>query len=172
MTYTVELLLDDGLEQHVRGLWSRLRDAGLPSLAEHPHPTNRPHLTVVTTASLAGLQPLPLPIPAEFGAVRMLGRALVLGVTANAPLRDLYQQVVSALEDPEPWPARERWVPHVSLALRMPEDRRAAALDLFAAEPMTRGRFVTARSYDSRTRTVTELAPAPVTDGGTAVQDR
>ncbi len=45
---TVELLLDPGLDQGVRDLWDRLRDAGLPSLAAHPHPTNRPHLTVIT----------------------------------------------------------------------------------------------------------------------------
>ncbi|GAA1642981.1 2'-5' RNA ligase family protein [Actinoplanes couchii] len=160
MTHTVELLLDDDLDRHVRGWWRRLRDAGLASLAAHPHPTNRPHLTVVTAASLAGLRPLPLPIPVELGPVRMLGRALVLGVTATARLRDLHHEVVSALADPEPWPPPPQWVPHVSLALRMPEEQRAAALDLFAGEPPARGHLVAARSYDSRTRTVVDLDPS------------
>lgn len=43
--HTVELLLDPRLEDGVRDLWDRLRDAGLPSLAAHPHPTNRPQFT-------------------------------------------------------------------------------------------------------------------------------
>ncbi|MET0418173.1 MAG: 2'-5' RNA ligase family protein [Actinoplanes sp.] len=151
--HTVELLLDAGLERGVRELWNRLRDAGLPSLATHTHPTNRPHLTVLTAASLDGLAPLPLPITAELGPVRMLGRALVREVQPTAELRDLHAGVAASLAGID---ARE-WTPHVSLALRVPEDRRAEALDLLANEPPAAGRFVAARSYDTRTRTVTGI---------------
>jgi hypothetical protein len=79
--HTIELLLDPVLEAGVRELWDLLRDAGLSSLAAHPHPTNRPHLTVLTAASLAGFPPPALPIPAELGPVRFLGRTLVREVT-------------------------------------------------------------------------------------------
>lgn len=153
--HTVELLLDAGLEAGVRDLWSRLRDAGLPSLATHPHPTNRPHLTVVNAASIAGLPRLPLPLAAELGPVRMLGRALVREVTPTPELRDLHAAVCDVV--PEPWPPPAEWVPHVSLALKVPLDRRDAALALLGEVPRARGRFVAARSYDSRTRTVIDL---------------
>jgi 2'-5' RNA ligase superfamily protein len=152
--HTVELLLDDGLERGVRELWRRLDDAGLPSLARHRHPTNRPHLTVVTAGSPAGLAPSWLPVPAELGAVRMLGRALVRAVTPTAELTALHAQVWESLAGADAWPAPDDWVPHVSLALRVPEDQRAAALDLLAGVPPARGSFVAMRSYDTVTREV------------------
>ena len=82
--HTVELLPDEELTRGVRELWALLRDAGLPSLATHQHPTNRPHFTVITAASLDGLPPLPLPLTATLGPVRMLGRALVRPAGAAA----------------------------------------------------------------------------------------
>lgn len=155
--HTVELLLDPELDRGVRDLWDRLRDAGLPSLATHPHPTNRPHLTLLTARSLAGLPAPALPVPAELGEVRLLGRALVRAVTPAAGLREIQSRVWTALAGAEPWPAPAEWLPHVSLALRLPEDRRAAALDLLATLPPARGQFVAARSYDTRTRAVTGI---------------
>jgi hypothetical protein len=95
--HTIELLLDPVLEAGVRELWDLLRDAGLSSLAAHPHPTNRPHLTVLTAASLAGFPPPALPIPAELGPVRFLGRALVREVTPTAGLRGLHARTWTAL---------------------------------------------------------------------------
>ncbi len=155
---TVELLPDARLEDGVRRLWDLLLAAGLPSLATHTHPTNRPHLTVLTAADLTGRPRLPLPLPASLGPVRMLGRALVREVTPAAPLRAWQAEAWSALADADPWPAPPDWVPHVSLALKVPPDRRAEALDLLACVPAETGHFVAARSYDSVTRTVTDLA--------------
>ena len=153
--HTVELLLDDRLEAGVRELWSLLRDAGLPSLATHPHPTNRPHLTVLTAASRAGLPPVPLPLVAELGPVRLLGRALVREVRATPQLRELQAAAWSAL--PAGWPAPPDWVPHVSLALKVPPDRREEAAGLLAGVPAAAGLFVAVRSYDTATRAVTAL---------------
>ena len=153
--HTVELLLDQRLELGVRELWNRLRDAGLPSLATHPHPTNRPHLTLLRAASLAGLRPLPLPVPAQLGQVRLLGRALVREVTPTASLRDLQADAWSSLAEADPWPPPPEWTPHVSLALNVPASHREAALHLLADLPPARGHFVAARSYDTETRTVT-----------------
>lgn len=154
--HTVELLLDQELEEGVREWWRRLRDAGLQSLATHPHPTNRPHLTVLTAPSLAGLPPLDLPLPAELGPVRALGRSVVREVIAPPELRELQARVWRSLPG-EPWPAPAEWVPHVSLALKASPAQRQAALALAANLPPARGRFVAARSYDTETRTVTDL---------------
>ncbi|MET0425115.1 MAG: 2'-5' RNA ligase family protein [Actinoplanes sp.] len=148
---TVELLLDQELEATVRDLWRRLSDAGLPSLAQHPHPTNRPHLTLITAASLPPFDP-PMPIAAELGPVRRLGRALVLAVTPTPELRDLQATLWSSLAGQDPWPAPADWVPHVSLALKFPPDRRVE----LPANP-ARGHFVAARSYDTQNRTVVPL---------------
>ncbi|AEV85852.1 hypothetical protein ACWT_4833 [Actinoplanes sp. SE50] len=148
--HTVELLLDAGREDDVRRQWELLRDAGLPSLADHRHPTNRPHLTLVNAASLAGLPDLDLPVAAALGPVRMLGRALVWAVTPTEELRELHFRVWSAL--PQAWPPPDRWIPHVSLALRFPA---AAAATITPAD--VRGEFVAARSYDTATRSVTGL---------------
>jgi hypothetical protein len=155
--HTVELTLDPELDHGVRDLWGRLRDAGLPSLATHPHPTNRPHLTVITAGSLAGLPALPLPVAAELGEARLLGRALVRVVTLTAELREIQARVWSALGGADPWPPPPEWVPHVSLALNLPAHRRDAALHLLAALPPAHGLFVAARSYDTGTRTVVDL---------------
>jgi hypothetical protein len=153
--HTVELLQDESLERGVRELWARLRDAGLPSLADHPHPTNRPHLTVVTAASLAGLPPLPVPVAAELGPVTFLGRALVRAVTPTGELRQLHAAAWNALDDA--WPPPAQWVPHISLALRVPEERRAEALLTLGDLPAARGQFTAVRSYDTRTRLTTDL---------------
>jgi hypothetical protein len=155
--HTVELLFDQDLESSVRALWARLHDAGLPSLATHTHPTNRPHLTVISAASLTGLPPLKLPQTAELGPVRLLGRAVVREVRPTPELRDLYHQVWTSLMGADPWPPPAEWIPHVSLALRVHPDQHEAVLDALGDLPPARGSFAAARSYDSGTRTVIGL---------------
>lgn len=155
--HTVELLPDPELDSGVRDLWRRLLDAGLPSLATHPHPTNRPHLTMITATTIAGIVPLKLPIAAELGRVRFLGRALVREVVPTANLLDLQTQLWTALAGADPWPAPADWIPHVSLALTVPANRRDAALRMLTELPAAAGHFVAARSYDARTRTVLDL---------------
>ena len=98
-----------------------------------------------------------MPVPAELGAVRVLGRALVRAVTPDDGLREFQSRAWAALARADPWPPPREWVPHVSLALRLPERRRVEALDLLAGLPPVRGWFVAARSYDGRTREVVDL---------------
>ncbi|MEU0562318.1 2'-5' RNA ligase family protein [Dactylosporangium sp. NPDC006015] len=155
--HSVELLPDDRLDAHVRALWRRLREAGLPSLARHPHPTNRPHLTVLTASAITDAPDLPLPVAAELGAVTLLGRALVLEVTPTDELRAIHAECWSALAAAEPWPGPGEWVPHVSLALNVPPPQRETALAVLGDVAPARGQFVAARSYDTRSRTVTDL---------------
>lgn len=156
-THTVELLLDDVTEAGVRGLWERLLDAGLPSLATHRHPTNRPHVTLVAAVSLTGLPAMRLPIECGLGEVRLLGRALVREVVDAPALREAHAAIWQAVGSENPLHAPDRWLPHVSLALNVPESHRQAACALLADVPPVHGRLVTARSYDSESRTVESL---------------
>ncbi|MEU4625836.1 2'-5' RNA ligase family protein [Actinoplanes sp. NPDC023801] len=155
---TVELLLDDDLEAAVRDLWESLHAAGLRSLATHRHPTNRPHVTLVAAASLAGLPELDLPVPIALGPVRLLGRALVRPIESPR-LRALHERVWRAVGSVNPLHAPAAWVPHVSLALNLPDAQRADALALLAGLPPRTGHGVAARSYDTVARTVRELQP-------------
>jgi hypothetical protein len=150
---TVELLLDDELDGVVRALWDRLAAAGLRSLAAHPHPTNRPHVTLAAGDVLPAALDLPLPIPVTLdGAVAFEGRSAVLAwrVRPSPQLLAVQAAVWRAMADPNPLHEPGRWVPHVSLARKVPPG--------FAAEVGVRhGRFVAARSYDTQTRTVVSL---------------
>jgi hypothetical protein len=98
-----------------------------------------------------------LPVTAELGEVEMLGRALVRRVTPTAELREIHSTAWSALAGADAWPSPPEWIPHVSLALRVPEAQREAALRLFSEEPVERGQFTAARSYDTVARTVRQV---------------
>ncbi|MDR7275545.1 2'-5' RNA ligase family protein [Catenuloplanes atrovinosus] len=150
MARTVELLLDPDLDRGVRALWDRLAASGARSLATHPHATNRPHVTLAVVPSLSGLPDLGLPVPVRLGPARMLGRALVLEVSG---LREVHARVWAAVGSENPLHAPDRWVPHVSLALRATPGSDAL---LHGLPPMS-GRAVAARSYDLPTRTVVGL---------------
>jgi 2'-5' RNA ligase len=159
--HTVELTVDPALDELVRSVWQRLHAAGLPSLATHEHPTNRPHLTLAAadrltpevTAALTGL-----PVAAVLDGLVFFDRAVGWRVQLTDTLRELQGAVWRALEGTRrnPQHAPDSWVPHVSLVLRAQDHPRyAAALrDL----PVARGGFVQARTYDSQTRTVTALS--------------
>jgi hypothetical protein len=157
---TVELVLDDTLDAAVRELWQILRAAGLRSLASHPHPSNRPHITLAAAGSLESLPALRLPVPVRLGQVCMLGRALVR--SADSPdLRELQAGVWRALDVTNPLHAPDVWAPHVSLTLNLPEPQRADALALLGGIPAMTGQAVAMRSYDTTTRTVTDYGVAP-----------
>lgn len=74
-------------------------------------------------------------------------------VRPSRELRALQASVWSALGGDRPSPAD--WVPHISLALRGASEE---ALTLLAGLPPVPGSFVAARSYDTETRTVRDLA--------------
>ncbi|MET9255385.1 2'-5' RNA ligase family protein [Streptomyces sp. NPDC003717] len=171
---TVELLVDEETEERVREVWRRLGAAGLPSLASHRHPTNRPHLTLATTTReippatwydlSSVLTALPLPL-ALTGVLRFSGRTEVLAwrVAAEAGLAALHRRVWTVLHGDDasganPLHAPGAWTPHLTLGRTRggtspwPEERLPAELS-----EAWRGTFTGARSYDSATRTVTPL---------------
>ena len=151
--HTVELLLDDDLDGDVRAVWDRLAAAGLTSLALHPHPTNRPHVTLAAGEFRPGRLDLPLPMPVTLdGTVRFDGRTGMLAwlVAPTPELLAMQERVWRLMADGNPLRAPGRWVPHVSLARRVPPG--------YAPDVGVRhGRFVAARSYDTETRTVVSL---------------
>ncbi|GAB3213407.1 2'-5' RNA ligase family protein [Marinactinospora thermotolerans] len=171
---TVELLFDPGLEAAVAAAWDRLAAAGLPSLAHHTHPSNRPHVTLGTATTLpsraragveAALAALPLPVGLG-GLVTFPGRrrALVWEVTPSPGLRELQAAVWRALpEDPRRNPVHRprNWRPHATLARSASPGRIAEAAELLADLPRPRGHLVAARSYDDHSRTVARLVPRP-----------
>ena len=55
--HALELVPDDAGRAAVRALWDALREAGLPSQADHTGASNQPHVTVVEAAALAGHAP-------------------------------------------------------------------------------------------------------------------
>ncbi|MFJ8031967.1 2'-5' RNA ligase family protein [Streptomyces sp. NPDC096032] len=171
--HTVELLADTSTEERVRHIWQRLADAGLPSLASHPHPTNRPHVTLATTPELpwavrrelcAAFTVLPLPLSLR-GVIRFSGRVKVLAwrVVPDAALAALQRQVWEVLAGYGTGEGNSlhepgNWVPHISLARA-----RSGAVpwpdELLPAELSQHwdGTFEGARSYDSTARTVEPL---------------
>jgi 2'-5' RNA ligase len=163
----VELLGDDGLDRSVRAAWQRLDQAGLPSLARHRHPTNRPHLTLASAdgfppgAAAAIAEALrALPIQVRLGGLHYFGgRAGVLAWAVDGDdLRDLQAHVWSALggagRNPQHDP--QTWTPHVSLARRIRPDQEELATRVIGPDGAD-GEFNRARSYDSISRTVIPL---------------
>ncbi|CAL9338280.1 2'-5' RNA ligase family protein [Streptomyces sp. Tu 3180] len=170
---TVELLPDAATELRVREVWRRMADAGLPSLAEHRHPTNRPHVTLATCedippstkAELAAVLGNGLPAPFRLdGLLHFAGRTRVLAwrVVADAELTELHRRVWDVLAPTaghlNPLHAPERWIPHLTLARsrRTPAQWPAPLLPAALRGPWE-ATFTGARSYDSTTRTVESL---------------
>lgn len=164
---TVELLPDEELRGRVEAVWERLAGAGLPSLAEHGHPTNRPHLTLAAAdalppdgwlaAALAGL-----PVPVRLDGVLSFGGArggLAWAVVPGRALLDVQAAVSELVRPRSPWFRPGLWTPHVSLVLRASPAQRAAAVELLADLPAAEGALVAARSYDEPSRTVRALSP-------------
>ena len=179
MTQSVELLLDAATDARVRADWARLADAGLTSQSGHRSPTNRPHLTLAAVASLpegaedrlAEALRSALPVRARVGPLTVLGHdpvVLVRLVVADAELLELHAQVADAAGVPaDDLCAPGRWLPHVTLARRMPLAEVSRALDLLPREHGS-GRFVAARRWDSearRTWSPGEPAPVPGDEG-------
>src|SRR3989337_1728364 len=118
-----ELTVDPALDGLGPSGWQRLRVAGLPSLATHAHPTNRPHLTLAAadrltpevSAALAGL-----PVAAVLDGLIFFERAVGWRVILTDTLRELQAEVWRALEGARRNPQHEpgSWMPHVSLVLR------------------------------------------------------
>jgi 2'-5' RNA ligase len=160
MVQSVELLLDEDAEEAVLAQWRLLAEAGLASQARHRSPSNRPHLTLAAVPALeeptevrvAGLLRDALPLEAYVGPLGVFGRdpvVLVRLVVAGPVLRELQAAVAGAVGVPDDsLGAAARWVPHVTLAHRMPLEQLSRAVGLL---PRGEGpvRLGSARRWDS-----------------------
>lgn len=168
---SVDLGLDDTLDREVREHWGLLAGAGLPSLTEHPGPSNAPHVTLVQRRRLPGpdaVQPaaerLPLPVTLTGLLVLPTRRGLVLAraVTAHDALLALHVEVAALIgraSEREPWPPAAHtvpgaWTPHVTLATGLAPDQVARALDVLPLGTIT-GQGTTLRHWDARARVLT-----------------
>ena len=180
MAHTVELLPDDELAGEVRRLWQRLADAGLPSLAAHPHPTNRPHLTLTLVDVLppAGRDALDaafddvLPMPARLEALAAFpGREAVLywAVVPSVQLLALHARVteglVAAGTAQRPLHAPGRWTAHCTLAHRLTPPQLGAAVEVLRGWTAAEGTWAAARTYDTVSRTAEPLGRASLGPG-------
>lgn len=159
---SLELLLDPDTDATVRAEWTVLREAGLPSQADHTGVSNAPHVTLLVTehlpttdADLAPeLEPM-LPLRVRLGpVVAFPGRRLVLArlLLVDEPLLRMHATAVDRSgATATPLTARGRWVPHVTLARGIPEEDAARALALRWA-PDLEGTVTQVRRWDSTAR--------------------
>jgi hypothetical protein len=135
--HALELVPDDDGEAAVRRDWQALRDAGLASQVDHPAPTNTPHVTVLAlpevppgteTRAADLLTPL-LPLRVRSAGLAVLGGPKVTVVR----LLDVPESLTRAVLDLRAGVEGERhpgWLPHVTLARRMPRADVQRALDV------------------------------------------
>ncbi|MFD7764964.1 2'-5' RNA ligase family protein [Streptomyces microflavus] len=173
--HSIELLPDEVTEKVVRSVWRSVADEGLPSPADHRHPTNRPHLTLATADALPAatraalaeaLATLPLPLHLA-GLLRFSGRNNVLAwaVRPDDALLTLHEKVWRILREvpgdgpSHPLLAPGRWVPHVTLGRGRgavwagPDDR------WLPSGAAASGWWAGARTYDSTSRATAPIGP-------------
>ncbi|ARC57584.1 RNA 2',3'-cyclic phosphodiesterase [Frondihabitans sp. 762G35] len=178
--HSLELLLDDATDAHVRTQWSALLEADLPSQARHAGASNAPHVTLLARGSLDASHDDELraafgalPVPVELGGLVVFGtaaRGLVLARLAVAGTRILrlhetVHGIVGAPDGAEggaqdaPHTLPGRWTPHVTLASRLTAEQVGRALVALAGTPDAEGpaHFAAARRWDSTLREVTPL---------------
>jgi 2'-5' RNA ligase len=166
MLQYVEVVLGDRDDAAVRRAWSALSAHGLPSLNDHRGASNRPHvtLTVVTDWPEPGpADPLagsPMRVP--LGPLALFGRdpvTLVRAVIVTPALLALREDLVAELGPPaRRYYETGRWVPHLTLATRLPKTQVEAALDALADAPLPEEVSLTAtRRWDAEARVVVPL---------------
>ena len=163
MTQTVELMLDAASEALVVEQWRLLDEAGLPSQAQHRSPSNRPDVNVAAVPALdeareesvAEACRTALPLDVHVGPLTIFGRepvVLVRLVVVSSALLELHEAVTRATGTAaDDLTAPGRWVPHVTLAHRLPRDQLSRALALLPPADAA-VRLDTARRWDSQAR--------------------
>ena len=132
MALAVCLLLDPPLDAAVRRLWTRMEEAGVPSLATHTHGRHVPHLSYATlrswdldtvAAALGVLAERP-PLRLHLDALGIFRRSRCwLAPALSVDLAPRQQAVVEAVTatgaDLHRHYRPGDWVPHVTLAPRL-----------------------------------------------------
>jgi 2'-5' RNA ligase len=157
----VDLVLDPAADAAVRAVWAALDEAGLPSLAHHRSPSNRPHTTLALSRSWPGAEGREvvvralgaLPMTVRLGAPLVFGHGpfvLALGVVPTQGLITLHRSLAGVLS-----PAREHlrpgvWTPHVTLAHRLEATQVGEVLSVVVAAGLPEAvTFDGARHWDA-----------------------
>ncbi|MCM0618876.1 2'-5' RNA ligase family protein [Nocardioides bruguierae] len=133
--HSLELVLDDAGDALVRAQWEALRAAGLPSQADHPSPTNAPHVTLVEAPAIpeAALDVAHvrlrgvLPATARVGGVLLLGRRR-LTLARPVQVDDDVARRALAVRAQVPDRLHAGWLPHLTLARGLEPGQVPAAL--------------------------------------------
>lgn len=161
---SVELLLDEAADGHVRAQWQALAGAGLPSQAHHRGETNAPHVTMAVRRDVPADREQELaavaarlPLPVRLGATAVFGRhryVLVRLVVADAALLRLHADLDAALGDGEgdPLTAPGRWTPHVTLGRGFSAEQVGRALEVLGGAHPVEASAVDCRRWDSEAR--------------------
>lgn len=141
--HALELIPDAAGDHAVRRDWQALHDAGLASQLDHPAPTNSPHVTLLALPAIdeavearaAELVGSLLPLAVRSSGLAVLGGAKVTVVR----LLDVPAQLTRAVLDLRDEADGERhpgWLPHVTLARRMPRTDVQDAVDVLGYDDL------------------------------------
>jgi 2'-5' RNA ligase len=150
LSLSVCLLLDPSAEAAMRGLWRRLEAAGVPTLLTHTHGRHVPHLTLASMqhddaeAIASALAPLTAaaPVDVSLEALGLFPRSRSwLAVPADGDLLARQARVVRAVHaaggQVHAHYVPGAWLPHLTLAPRMPVERVAVlARHVFEVLPL------------------------------------
>jgi 2'-5' RNA ligase len=171
MVQSLELTFDRRADEVLRAQWQALRDAGLPSMARHTGPTNRPHVTVDTRDEVPAeaekaLAPVALRLPLELrigGLLLFHGRrrwVLARHVVVDRPLLELHAHAQAVLgPDSSPLTARGRWVPHLTLARNISDEQLPEALKIVSAAQPLVATALRLRRWDSEEQRAWDVEP-------------
>ncbi|PZE23068.1 2'-5' RNA ligase family protein [Curtobacterium sp. MCBD17_028] len=165
---SIELVFDDATDGALRAGWRALVDAGLPSLALHDSPSNRPHVTLVAGPTLEPVPCLPAvaathPAEVRFGGLTLFPAArgrfvLVRAVVVSEALGAFHRRVHEVVPGGLPTSLPDAWSPHVTIARRLPPEALPAAVSALAAVPVPEfGAVAGVRFWDGDERVVTPL---------------
>jgi hypothetical protein len=161
--HAFELVPDEVGREAVLADWRALRETGLPSQLDHTGGTNTPHVTVIAAPVLPDdgravdvLGPL---LPAR---VRATGLLLIGGqkvtVARALDVDDALVAAVLGLRAGVADLAHRGWLPHVTLARRVPRTQVATALDVLGYADVEL-QLTGLRRWDPAEGTVTGLLP-------------
>jgi hypothetical protein len=159
--HAFELVPDDAGREAVLRDWQALRDAGLPSQLDHRGATNTPHLTVLAAPALPAddraaelIGPL-LPVRVRTSGVLLLGGERVT-IARAVDVDDPVVAAVLELRRGVPDLAHAGWLPHVTLARRVPRAEAARALEAVGYADVELA-LPALRRWDPDAGTVTEV---------------
>lgn len=135
--HSLELLPDDAGRDAVLRDWHALRAAGLRSQLDHRGMTNTPHLTLVAAPAIGclaeevaaeALAPL-LPLTVRTSGLLLLG-ARKLTVARVVDVDDTLVAAVLRIRAAVRLPQHPGWLPHLTLARRLPRAEAQAAVEV------------------------------------------